>query len=141
MMKTIKLVLIFSIILLLSCDKDKATIKGIEGEWMIQKLHLIDPVGFKTNVQPTGKVTFTNSGSGKYSNVGKYILDLSYVNNGDTTVIQLEGVYEQTESKEFILNRTDGSPFRALTPYFTKHDLQLDLPNLDHMGYYFILKR
>lgn len=138
-MKIYKSLLYLSIILLLSCDKQKATIKGIEGQWNIQKLHLIDPLGFKIIVVPTGTVSI--SPNGKNSPTGRYSIDLSYITEVDTVILQLQGEYQQTGNKEFTMTRAAGSAFTALTPYFTKNDLQFDLPNLDNKGHYFILNR
>ncbi len=139
MMRTINIALLIGFSLLFACDKKKATLKAIDGTWNIQKMYFFDPEGYKTITVPNGTIRFTNNS--EISKNGSYTIALTY--RVDTTVnhLNLNGNFYQINETDFIFTRESENDYKAVVHYYTKNDMQFQLPQLDNKGYNFILNR
>ena len=112
----------------------------MDGQWMINKLYLLNSDGFKTIVEPNGTITFHTDGE-KGPN-GTYTMDFNYITpTADTVNVQLSGTFTQTSKTDFEFTREGAGNYRTIVPYFAKKDLEFQIPNLDYTSYNFFLKK
>ncbi len=131
--------LIFSVALLLGCDKSALTIKRINGTYEIKKLKILDYAGITHETEVQGTITFT--ADDLKSKTGKYHFDFLYSSDFLADTLLLTGNYSQENQRDFDFYLPQNDPFKGTMVYYNKEDLQFEIPNLEYKGYYFILKK
>ena len=136
MTRFIPLLLVFSSALLYACSKDAKLNKKLDGTWETHSLKIITSNGLSYFVQASGTVLFEEE---KGSNTGHYTIDVTYVFN-DTT-LQLNEVGTYTLSGDQLLRTYNNQQNESRVVYINKKDLELEIPNVQNQGYFFVLKR
>lgn len=124
---------------LFSCSDTELTIKRITGNWDVDKLKIMDSNGILHPVQAKGSIVFTPEN--KKSKTGTYTIQVVYSSNTLADTLNLYGTYLQLNQRKFDFVNQNNTPFSGEMVYYTKEDLQFELPNFEYKGYYFILKK
>lgn len=135
-MKT--LLTLLSIILLVSCSKQKLISKRISGEWKPVSLRINEKNGIAEYVDATGR--FNVKSNSKNENKGTYSLDIKFEYLGQVKSLQESGNYE-IKDNEFYRTNDSLSNSKATVNYSNKEDMELDIPNLFDRRYLFIFKK
>ena len=122
-MKTSLFYIILCSSFLYSCSKEKRVTQKLNGVWELTAMKITTDQGWTVFPGFTGDVTFSTSDERVYSS------DLSYWVNGDTSIINWNGIYSVTKKGENLsfLNQVGDSTYsyyRILT--LTSTDLQLE---------------
>ena len=122
-MKTTVFYIILCISLLYSCSKDKKVTQKLNGDWELTAFKISSDQGWTVFPGFIGDVTFSTSDERVYSS------QLSYWVNGDTSIINWDGIYSVTNKGQNLsfFNQVGDSTYsyyRILT--LTSTDLQLE---------------
>lgn len=125
--------------LVLSCSKEIKNSKRINALWKVNQMEVFDYDGTKTFVNTTGNIQFSIAGNKSKS--GTYDFQLNYDYNGGMQFMT-SGTYEISETNKIILKDFGGNQdVRGTIAYITSEDCILELPNVNYLGYRFVLKK
>lgn len=119
-----------------ACSKDAKLNKKLDGKWETHSLKVVTSAGLSYFVEVSGTVLFEED---KGSNTGNYTMNVTYVFNNDT--IQLNEVGTYTLSGDQLLRTYNNQKNESRVVYINKKDFELEIPNIQNQGYFFVLKR
>lgn len=119
-----------------ACSKDAKLNKQLDGKWETRSLKIITSNGLSYFVEASGTVLFEED---KGSNTGNYTMSVTY--QFDDTTLQLNEVGTYTLSGDQLLRTYDNQENESRVVYINKKDLELEIPNIQNQGYFFVLKR
>lgn len=127
------------VLLLLGCSKTELSSKRITGLWEIKKLKIINSNGITIETKAEGEIQFSQAS--KKDKNGTYVFNFQFSSPQMTDTINLSGEYTQLNQRRYQFKNDNLEDFLGEMVYYTKEDLQFELPNINYRGYYFILKR
>ena len=119
-----------------SCSKDVRLNKKLDGKWESYSLKIITSTGLSYFVESTGFIQFEEN---EQTKAGTYTIAISFEFNGTSEQFNESGTY--TISGDQLLRNYGAVQNESRIVYINKKDLELEVPNINNRGYFFVLKR
>ena len=138
LMKTLATLLLL-LIFISSCDKQKQSVRKLEGTWELTSYKVKNAEGLSTYATGSGTIHFDKPSSNPIQSTFQFTAALTFPGLAQSTVSQ-QGTYEMIEKGDYMtvkLLDTTGSEIGVYTYrilVLTKTDLELEYP--DNLGNY-----